>query len=103
MPAVSTYKITCPCCKTILVVNRATGKILEHREPLVDDPSGDRFADALRAQKERSEKLTHLFDESLAGVEEKEKERRDIFEESLKQAREEGTDDYKPIKDIDLD
>ena len=103
MPAISTYNITCPCCNTILVINKVTGEILEHREPLVDNPSGDRFADAFRAQKEHSEKLDSLFDESISGIKEKETDRRKLFEESLKKTREEGIDDCKPIRDIDLD
>jgi len=103
MPAVNTYNITCPCCNTILVINKITGKILEQRKPLVDNPSDDRFADAFRAQKEHSEKLGSLFDESFSELKEKESERRDFFEESLKKTREEGIDDCKPIRDIDLD
>jgi len=103
MPAVITYKVKCPCCETILVIDKVTGEILEHRAPLVENPSGDRFADALSAQKDRSKKLNNLFDESLSGVKEKETERQSIFEESLKKARDEGPNDDKPIRDIDLD
>ena len=103
MPAINTYKITCPCCDSILVINKVTGEILEHRKPLVENPSGDRFADALRAQKEHSEKAKTLFDESLSDLKSKETERQNLFEESLKKTREEGIDDYKPIRDIDLD
>jgi len=103
MPAIRTYNITCPCCQTILVINRDTGKILEERKPLVDDPSGDRFADAMRARKEHADKMKTLFDKSLTSVAEKDEERRSVFEESLKKAREEGADDDRPIRDIDLD
>ncbi|RLD11874.1 MAG: hypothetical protein DRI44_02505 [Chlamydiae bacterium] len=103
MPAIQTYKITCPCCNTILVINKVTGEIVEERKPLVDKPSGDRFTDALRAQKEHSEKLDSLFDNSLSGIKEKEANRRDLFEKSLKKTLEEGIDNYKPIRDIDLD
>ena len=102
MSAVSTYNIKCPCCDTILVIDRATGKVIEHREPLVDNPSDDRFADAMHAQKEHSQKLSSLFEDKLSGLGEKEEERRNLFEESLKQARE-NDDDEQPIRDIDLD
>ena len=102
MPSV-TFKITCPCCNTILVVDKVTGEILERREPLVENPSGDRFADALRAQKDHSKKVSTLFDKSLSGLKEKDTERQNLFEESLKKTREEGIGDYKPIRDIDLD
>jgi len=103
MPSIKTYNIKCPCCDTILVIDRVTGKILEERKPLVDKPSGDRFTDALRSQKEHSKKLDSLFNESISKVKEKETELQDFFEESLKKTREEGLDDFKPIRDIDLD
>jgi hypothetical protein len=103
MPAVRTMNITCPGCQTILVVNKDTGTILEVRAPLVDNPSGDRFADALQAHKDHKDKLKGLFSESVAGVSEQEKERRAIFEESLKKARQEGVSDEPELRDIDLD
>jgi hypothetical protein len=103
MPAVRTMNITCPECKTILVVNKDTGAILEVRTPLVDDPSGDRFADALQAHKQHNTKLKTLFTKSLSGLSEQEQERRSVFEESLKKARAEGVDDERPLRDIDLD
>jgi len=96
-----TLNITCPCCKTILVVNKDNGKILEQRKPLVEESSGDRFIDALKAQKGRSKKLTGLFSDSLSNVSKSEKERQKLFEDSLKKARKEKID--KPLKDIDLD
>ena len=101
MPAIRTINVTCPGCKTILVVNRDTGAILETRKPLVENPSGDRFADALRAHKEHEKKLGSLFTESVAGLSKKEQERQRLFEESLKQAREKG-DTEPEVRDIDL-
>jgi hypothetical protein len=103
MPAVRTFNITCPECKTILVINRDTGAILEVRTPLVDDPSGDRFADAMQAHKQHSEKLKGLFANSISDISKQEQERRTVFEESLKKAREEGADEERPLRDIDLD
>jgi hypothetical protein len=104
MPAVRTFNITCPECNTILVVNRDTGAILEVRAPLVENPSGDRFTDAMEAHKQHSEKLKGLFSHSISDVSKQEQERRSVFEESLKKAREEGVDDEdRPLRDIDLD
>jgi len=103
MPAINTFKITCPCCNTILIIDKVTGEILERRDPLVEKPSGDRFADALQAQKEHSKKISTLFEKSISEVKGKNTERQNLFEESLKKTREEGIDDYKPIRDIDLD
>jgi len=103
MPKIRTVNVTCPECNTILVINRDTGEIFEVRKPLVDDPSGDRFADALRAHKEHSEKLGSIFEDSIAGVSRQEEERRKLFKESLEKAKEEGGEDYREIRDIDLD
>ena len=96
-----TLNITCPCCDTILVVNKDTGEIIEERKPLVEKSSGDRFKDALQAQKNHSEKLSELFSESISNVSKNEKERQQLFEDSLKEARKEKIE--KPLKDIDLD
>jgi len=96
-----TLNITCPCCDTILVVNKDTGKILEERKPLVEKSSGDRFIDALQAQKDHSNKLSNLFSESISNVSKNEKERQQLFEDSLKEARKEKIE--KPLKDIELD
>ena len=101
MPTVRTINVTCPDCKVILVVNRDTGAVLEVRKPLVENPSGDRFADALRAQKEHDKKIKSLFKESFSGLAKKEEERRRQFEESLEKVRESG--DAEPeLRDIDL-
>jgi len=102
MPAIRTYMVTCPCCATILVVNRDTGEITETRKPLVEKPSGDRFADALQAQKEHKKKLGSLFADSVTGLSKKDEERRRQFEESLKKAREQGDSVEPEIRDIDL-
>lgn len=103
MPKIRTYNITCPECNTILVINRDTGDIVEVRKPLVEHSSGDRFTDALRAHKEHSEKLGSIFKDSISDVARQEEERRKVFKESLEKAREEGVDDYKELRDIDLD
>ncbi len=96
-----TLNITCPCCDTILVVNKDTGEIIEERKPLVEKSSGDRFKDALQAQKNHSTKLSGLFSKSISNVSKNEKERQQLFEDSLKKARKEKIE--KPLKDIELD
>lgn len=103
MPIVRTIQVTCPCCKTILVVNQETGEIVEERKPLVEKSSGDRLADALRAHAEHRKKVAGLFAESIAGVSKKEEERRALFEEKLRRVREEGVEEGTELKDIDLD
>lgn len=103
MPVIRTVEVRCPCCKTILVVNRETGEVTEERKPLVEQTSGDKLADALRAHAEHKKKVAGLFAESVAGVSKKEEERRALFEEKLRQAREKGLEVGTELKDIDLD
>lgn len=103
MPVMRTVEVKCPCCKTILVVNRETGEVVEQRKALVEQSSGDKLADALRAHAEHKKKVAGLFAESVAGVSKKEEERRALFEEKLRQAREQGLEVGTELKDIDLD
>ncbi|MCX7847684.1 MAG: hypothetical protein N2595_06630 [bacterium] len=103
MPVVRTVQVKCPCCKTVLVVNQETGEVVEERKPLVEKSSGDRLTDALRAHAEHRKKVAGLFSESIAGLSKKEEERRALFEEKLREARERGLDEGTELKDIDLD
>lgn len=84
-----TFEITCPGCKTILIVDRRTGKIVEKRKPIVEDSTGDRFEDARlrvkgagsrieekveaakKAEKEKLAKLEALFKDRQKEIEEK--------------------------------
>ncbi len=85
-----TIMVTCPDCKTILVVDKNTGAVLEKRKPIVDESesTGDRFEDARlrveksserieekveaakKAQKEKLAKLDALFSERKKEIEE---------------------------------
>lgn len=57
-------EVTCPDCQTILIVDPKSGKVLETRRPLVDDPSGDRFEDARKRVLNQSERAEKLFEEA---------------------------------------
>jgi hypothetical protein len=77
MSADETIEVRCPCCRSRLDVDRATGDVLGHvppeREPAdfdslvgnVLDGEGrreDAFRSAFRAEKKRSETLDRKFD-----------------------------------------
>lgn len=57
-------EVKCPECQTILIVDRKTGKVLETRKPLVDDPSGDRFEDARARVLGQGDRAQKLFEEA---------------------------------------
>lgn len=95
----SELEVTCPCCKSALVIDINLGRIISHREPeRGDKPELDEAARILAAQAARREAL---FEQSV----ENEKTRGDAlakrFEEALRQAKEEPI--TRPTRDFDLD
>jgi len=95
----SELEVTCPCCKSALVIDVNLGRIISHREPeRGDKPELDEAARILAAEDERREAL---FRQSV----EAEKGRGDAlakrFEEALRQAKEEPI--TRPTRDFDFD
>ena len=82
-------RVTCPCCESILIIDRATGKIVESREPLVEESSGDRLTDAFLKTKQDKEKTESLFANMKQDQEERKKAAEDLFKSSLREASEE--------------
>jgi adenine-specific DNA methylase len=95
-----TFKVTCPHCDTILIVQRRDGKVLEVRKPLLEESTGDRFEDAFLKVKKRPKEV----DEKIAAARQKEKERLkgadDFFKRALTRAKE---SDEKPVNPLDQD
>jgi len=56
-----TIEIKCPCCKTMIVVNKENGHILHNEE---DKKGPAEFDSFLQKQKSRSEDLKRKFEES---------------------------------------
>lgn len=95
----SEIEVTCPCCRSSLVIDVNLGRVVSHREPeRADKPELQDASQILAAQAARREAL---FEQSV----ENEKGRDDAlarrFEEALKQARVEPV--TKPLRDFDLD
>ncbi len=95
------FKVTCPCCDSILIIDRIGGKIIETRKPLVEDSSGDRFADAFLKNKRDKEKRASALDNIADDLEKRKKLSEDIFKASLKDARKDK--DIKPHSIFDAD
>lgn len=95
-------EITCPDCRTILIVRRRDGKILETRQPLLEDSSGDRFEDAYERVKRSTGELERKVEEARAREKNKMERLDALFKEGLDRAREEGPI-KKPDRDLDLD
>ena len=95
----SELELTCPCCKSALVIDVNLGRIISHREPeRADKPELDEAARILAAAEARREAL---FEQSVQA----EKGRGDAlakrFEEALRQAKTEPIE--RPKRDFDLD
>ena len=93
------YEVTCPCCRSTLVLDAGLQRVVRHVEPeRADKPRLDEAERILADQRARRESL---FEQSVQS----ERTRGDAlsrrFEEALKQAREEPV--TKPERDFDLD
>jgi hypothetical protein len=93
------YEVTCPCCRTTLVIDAGLKRIVRHVEPeRADKPKLDEAHRILAEEKARRDSM---FEQSVQS----ERTRGDAlsrrFEEALKQAREEPV--TKPSRDFDLD
>jgi len=95
-------KITCPCCKTILIVDRK-GKILEERRPILDESTGDRFEDAFQKVRSAKEQAEAKFIEAQRKEKERLSRLESMFNEGMKRAQESGEPVEKPQRDMDLD
>jgi hypothetical protein len=95
----SEIEVTCPCCSSILVIDKNLDRVISHREaPREDRPDLDRVSQLLAEEEARREAA---FQQSVHA----EKTRGDAlsrrFDEALKQAREEPI--TKPKREFDLD
>lgn len=95
----SEREVTCPCCRTTLVVDMNLGRVVSHREP----PSGHAAAldDAQRALQEQARRRDAIFEQSMASERSRDDALSRRFEEALKQAKKEPI--TKPVRAIDLD
>lgn len=83
-------KVTCPDCKTVLIVRRKDGEVVEVRRPLLDDSTGNRFQDAELKVKREKETIARKFEEAQKREKTKFDRLNALFDENMKKAREEG-------------
>jgi hypothetical protein len=95
----SEIEVTCPCCRSTLVIDLNLRRVVSHVEP----ESGDKpeLTDAQRILAEAQARREAMFEQSF----ETEKTKGDAlskrFEEALKQAQKEPI--TRPTRDFDLD
>ena len=95
----SEIEVTCPCCRSTLVVDTNLGRVVSHDEP--DRGNKPELSDAQKILAEDAARREAVFQQSI----DSEKTRGDAlsrrFEEALRQARDEPAS--KPVRDFDLD
>jgi hypothetical protein len=96
------YQVKCPCCKTILVVERRTGKLLEERRPILDQSTGDRYEDAFKKVKERASVAEEKFKKFQAERSTKMDKLDSLFKDTMKKVKESG-EEIKPTNPFDAD
>ncbi|MBI4827402.1 MAG: hypothetical protein HY804_01080 [Nitrospinae bacterium] len=94
-------KVTCPCCASVLFIDRISGEVTETRKPLVEDSSGDRLTDAFVKQKQDKEKRRAVFDTFKETHEKKKKLAEELFKASLDDAKKDTTAKPRNIFDAD--
>ena len=92
------FEVTCPCCESLLVVDRLTGEILLHKaKEIRTTGSLESMVARLETQKTEAEKK---FERQL----ESQKDRSRILEERFKEAMQRAEEsDEKHINPMDLD
>ena len=96
------FEIKCPCCNTILVIDRINGKVVEERRPILEQSTGDRFKDALIKSKQQKVTIEKKFKESEKAHKKRSESLQNIFNDSLKKVNE-SDDKLKPLTPFDYD
>jgi predicted nucleotide-binding protein (sugar kinase/HSP70/actin superfamily) len=90
-------EITCPCCESLIVIDRITGEVLFHKEKEKKiTGSLESMVSNLEAQKSEAEKR---FEKQL----ESQKDRARLLEEKFKEALKRADKDKPYINPMDMD
>lgn len=87
------FKIKCPMCEGLIIVDSRTGKIIRHHEPGKEDdeaPDPALFDDALGKVKKTSDEGESIFGDAFKKVKDRRKGLDDAFREAKKKADEKG-------------
>lgn len=92
------FEITCPCCDTLIVVDRISGEVLLHKQKeKANKESFDAMVSKLESQKSEAAKR---FEKQL----ESQKDRARILDEKFKEAMQRAEKDDTPVLNpMDMD
>jgi len=97
-----TIKVSCPCCQSILIVEKRTGAVLEERKPLVEESTGDRYEDALKKVRGRKGEAEEKFSRFKGEQDAKKARLNALFDERLKEISESG-EDIEKVNPLEMD
>lgn len=95
------FEVACPGCKTILIVSRKDGKIVEVRKPILEQSTGSRFEDAEKKIREEKDTIARKFEEARERERTKIDRLNALFKEGLERAKDEPI--TKPFNPMDQD
>lgn len=96
------YQVKCPCCSTILVIERRTGNLVEERRPILEQSTGDRYEDALKKVRERGSVAEEKFKKFQSDRDQKAAKLDALFKDGLKKAKESG-EEPKKVNPFEMD
>lgn len=94
--------LRCPECEAHLVIDAATGEVLEHRrakQPLGGGKDFDALLEGLDQEKADAE---DIFEREVAAMKDRDRLLDEKFKQAMKRAEEEP-DDEPPVRPFDLD
>ena len=95
----SELEITCPCCRSTLVIDMNLQRVVSHTEPeRADKPKLD---EATRILADEAARREALFEQSVAAEKNRDDALTRRFEEALSKANQEPV--TRPARDFDLD
>ena len=99
---IETIKVTCPDCRCILIVDKKTGEVIEKREPILEESTGDRFEDAFLKVKSAKDRAEEKFRAAQEREKDKKKKLDELFSQKLREVKERG-DTGRPDNPLDMD
>lgn len=95
----SEREVTCPCCGSTLVVDLNLGRVVSHQEP--SSPHAAALDNARRVLQEQERRREAIFEQSVQTERGRDDALSRRFEEALEKAKQEPV--TKPLRGFDLD
>lgn len=95
----SEREVTCPCCGSTLVVDLNLGRVVSHQEP--SSPHAAALDNAQRVLQEQERRREAIFEQSVQTERGRDDALSRRFEEALEKAKQEPV--TKPLRGFDLD